>query len=128
MDKAKQSFLNLKKACASLENAVATPPVEERDYGGIIQAFEFTYELTWKTLKAILEKNGIDAPFPRIVFEEAYKRGMIEGNEIWKDIMQARNLTTHTYDQKLAQVLCADIQKKYVSIFSKTVTKIEKFL
>ena len=123
-----QSYLNLEKALKSLEKAVATPPVEERDYGGIIQAFESVYELTWKTLKKVLEVNGIDAPFPRVVFEEAFKRDMLEGNKIWLKISEDRNLSVHTYDQDMAIQLCKRIKDDYVVIFKQTVQKMKPFM
>jgi nucleotidyltransferase substrate binding protein (TIGR01987 family) len=122
--KTAQSIQNLKKAMKSLEKATATPPVEDRDYAGIIQNFEFVYELTWKSLKRILESEGIEASFPRIVFEESFKRGLIEGNEVWKLIIEARNLSVHTYDEALAKKLCGQIMKDFLPIFQKTVEKI----
>lgn len=127
-EKVKQSFENLQRAIRSLELSLATPPTEERDYAGIIQSFEFTYELTWQTLKAILEDNGISAPFPRVAFEEAYKRDMIHGNEIWKDIMEARNKTVHTYDSKLAVAMVKEIQGRFLIVFQKSFKKIETFV
>lgn len=126
MKKSEQTFQNYNKALASLEKALATPAVEDRDYAGIVQNFEFTYELLWKTLKAFLEENGITAPFPRVVFEQAYKAGLIEGNEIWKDIMEARNLTVHTYDHAFAVKLCSEIQQKYLGTFQKTRIKLKQ--
>ena len=98
------------------------------DFAGIIQSFAFTYELTWKTLKLILEQNGIAAPFPRVAFEEAFKRDMIEGNEIWKDIIEARNLSSHTHDQALVRKLYADINDRYVEIFVKTAERMKPFV
>ena len=126
--KAKQSYANLRRALQALEESVATPPTEDRDYAGIIQSFEFTYELTWKTLKHILEANGVEAPFPRLTLEEAFKRNMIDGNDIWKDIIEARHLTVHTYDKKLARRLVAEIQSRYLEVFQKSVAKIELFV
>lgn len=128
MSRSKQSFLNFKKALDSLEQAVSLPPLEDRDYGGIIKAFETVYELTWKTLKIILESNGIAAPFPRVAFEEAFKRGMIEGNEIWKDIMEARNKSVHTYDKEMTAQLCRDITLNYVPVFKSSCEKIKPFV
>ncbi|MES2768877.1 MAG: HI0074 family nucleotidyltransferase substrate-binding subunit [Bdellovibrionota bacterium] len=125
MTKLQQSFKNLERSFQSLKRAVATPPIEERDYAGIIQSFEFVYELTWQTLKILLESNGIKSPFPRITFEEAFKRDLIEGNEVWKLIMDARNKTSHTYDQKLAVSLCKEITENYITIFEKTIEKVK---
>lgn len=128
MKKTEQTHVNLQKALKSLEQALATPPVEDRDYGGIIQAFESVYELTWKCLKRILEANGVPAPFPRVTFEEAFARQMIEGNEIWKDIMEARNQSVHTYDQEMAVQLCQKIKNDYLTILQKTVEKMKPFV
>ena len=128
MTKAKQSFENLNRAVNSLSIAVSTPPVEERDYAGIIQNFEFSYELFWKTLKWVLESNGIPAPFPRIAFEEAFKRGMISGNEIWKEMMEARNQTVHTYDPTLAHALYPLIKDKFLPELVKSVQLLKPYI
>ncbi|MBI2605549.1 MAG: nucleotidyltransferase substrate binding protein [Deltaproteobacteria bacterium] len=127
MKKIDQYRANLSKALCSLEKALATPPSEDRDYAGIIQNFEFVYELTWKTLKLILEKEGIEAPFPRVVFEEAFKRNILEGNEIWKNIIESRNLSAHTYDQNLAKNLVERITKEYQPVFRKTFERIQAY-
>lgn len=126
--KLKKSFENFQKALDALHESVATPPTENRDFAGIIQSFEFTYELCWKTLKILLESNGIDAPFPRIVFEEAFKANLIEGNTIWKDMIEARNLSTHTYNQELAKKLYPVIKDQFLPIFQKTAIKLRPFI
>lgn len=126
--KAKKNYENLCKTLDALVESVATPPTENRDYAGIIQSFVFTYELTWKTLKVILEANGVEAPFPRVTFEEAFKRSMIFGNEVWKDIIESRNLSSHTYNQALARKLYVDIKDRYVTVFSETVKILQPFV
>jgi nucleotidyltransferase substrate binding protein (TIGR01987 family) len=128
MKKHEQSFANFVRALNALTESVATPPTEDRDYAGIIQSFEFTYELCWKTLKLILEANGIQAPFPRIAFEEAFKAQMIEGNEIWREIIEARNLTSHTYDQKLARKMVDEIKTRFLPVFANTSIKMKNFV
>lgn len=128
MARAKKSYENLCKALQALVESVATPPTEDRDYAGIIQSFEFTYELTWKTLNIILEANGIEAPFPRVTFEEAFKRNIIFGNEVWKDIIESRNLSSHTYNQALARKMYLDIRDRYVDVFSETVKMMKPFV
>jgi hypothetical protein len=74
-----------------------------------------------------LEVNGVAAPFPRIAFEEAFERQMIAGNEFWKAIADARSLSSHTYDQELAQKLCKQVTEDFVSVFLETVEKIRPF-
>jgi len=122
MNKLEQSYGNLCIALDNLKDAVSTPPVESRDFGGIIKAFESTYELLWKTLKLILEKNGLQASFPRLlVFEEAFKAQLIVGNEIWKEMMEDRNLAVHTYDRNMAVRLCQKITQAYAPLMVQTV-------
>lgn len=127
MSKANDSLANLRKAVASLRRSLSPPPVEERDFAGIIQNFEFAYELTWKTLQAILREEGVAAEFPRLALEEAFKAGLLEGNEVWKRITEDRNLSTHTYDAPLAEELCQRIRDTYVTVFEKSLTRIETF-
>lgn len=127
MTRLKQSLANLSRAFASLEKALVPPPTEERDFAGIIQNFAFVYELTWKTLKLILESEGIEAPFPRVVFEESFRRGLLEGNEIWKGIAESRSLSAHTYDPALAEGLYVKISKEYLEIFRKTLERIRRY-
>ena len=128
MTKLKQRFENLSRAIHSLSVAVSTPPVEERDYAGIIQNFEFSYELFWKTLKLVLESNGVSAPFPRIAFEEAFQRNMISGNEVWKEMMEARNQTVHTYDPALAHALYPLIKDKFLPELLKSLVLLKPYI
>ncbi|MCX7125106.1 MAG: nucleotidyltransferase substrate binding protein, partial [Gammaproteobacteria bacterium] len=71
---------------------------------GIIQRFEFTYELSWKLMKAYLRHLGIEANNPRDTFRESLKQGLIleEDAHRWFDMIDKRNLTSHTYHEKNA--------------------------
>jgi nucleotidyltransferase substrate binding protein (TIGR01987 family) len=110
---------NLERALKSLKDSVSAPIREKRDLSGIIKDFELVYELTWKTLQSLLKEEGISAPFPRVVFEEAFKRGLFTENHIWKEIMEARNRSTHVYSEEDARKLSEEIIKKYYASFEK---------
>lgn len=87
---------------------------------GVIQRFEYSYELAWKTMKDFLEEDGIiiTPVTPRNVIKEAFSAGMIDDGQIWIDMMLHRNLLAHTYDfSKFKEVLDA-IEKYYLSAFS----------
>ncbi len=87
---------------------------------GVIQRFEYSYELAWKTMKDFLENDGIiiTPVTPRNVIKEAFAAGMIDNGQIWIDMMLHRNLLAHTYDfSKFKEVLEA-IEKKYLKAFS----------
>jgi len=72
----------------------------ELEQDGAIQRFEFTFELTWKTLKRILSFKGITANSPRDVFRESAKQNFIEDPTVWFEFIKKRNLSSHTYDQE----------------------------
>jgi nucleotidyltransferase substrate binding protein (TIGR01987 family) len=94
----------LEKATAKLKEAPGRPKNEFiRD--SAIQRFEFTYELVWKTLKAHLESKGTIAYSPRDNLREAFQQGMIDGNPLWLKTIELRNLTTHTYNEAIAEMI-----------------------
>ena len=90
-----KAHTTLKAGKAQAENEL------ERD--GVIQRFEYTYELVWKTLQKIIAYKGVVANSPRDVFREAARLGIIDDPIEWFDFLKARNLTTHTYNQITAQ-------------------------
>ena len=64
---------------------------------GAIQAFEYTYELCWKTMKRILANQNIETSIPKDIFRTSAQFNLIEDAEIWFNIIKKRNETTHTY-------------------------------
>lgn len=65
----------------------------------IVKRFEFTYEMSWKALKRYLEFLGFEPKNPRMTFKEAYAQQLIENEDIWLDMIEQRNLTSHIYDE-----------------------------
>lgn len=96
---------SFEKALKTFEEAlVLNPSTLERD--GAIQRFEYCYDLAWKTVKRYLERQGLfDLNSPKAVFEQAYLNKLILDEQIWLDIIQHRNLSVHTYNEKLAESL-----------------------
>lgn len=83
---------------------------------GVIQRFEFCYEICWKLIKYYLENEGIqEAKSPKSTFREAFKIGIIEDGEKWIDMLNDRNLTSHVYDEEVA----LDIYGKILSTYFK---------
>jgi len=107
-----KAVLRLKEA---LDEDISNPLV----YDGVIQRFEFTYELTWKLIKAYLEYEGI-APVntPRSAFKEAFAAGLIIDGDAWVDMIEDRNLTVHTYNEQMAKEIYCKIKHKYYSSFA----------
>lgn len=93
----------------------------------IIQRFEFTTELSWKLMKRYLDENlMIEQYSPRSVVKESYKQRLIEDGEIWLDILEDRNLTSHTYDENTANKIRDNITNNYVDIFEKFIKRIKE--
>jgi len=108
---------SLEKAVRSLERAliVTLPrnlekmPSDQQEVvkAGVIQNFEFTYELCWKFMKRWLETNispmVADGVTRRELFRLATESRLIEDVEQWMRYHDARNQTAHTYDPAIAQ-------------------------
>ena len=87
--------------------------LDELERDGLIQRFEFTFELAWKSLKAYLEHQGVpELRFPKQVLREAYAAGVIDHDALWLAMLDARNRTSHLYDEdaaaKIAEQICHD--------------------
>jgi len=119
----RQRFENFKKAFAQLSKGAAI--AEERELNelerqGLIQAFEFTHELAWNTLKDFLEPAGVTNLFGSVnATRAAFAAGLIENGEVWMEMIKNRNLTTHTYDEVTADKISSAILSDYVAEFRK---------
>lgn len=87
---------------------------------GVIQRFEFTFELAWKSLRAYMEDQGAapDAVFSKQVFKAAYAAGLIDDAQVWLDMLSSRNVTSHVYDDDQAAQVAADIAARYFAPLS----------
>ena len=114
----KQRFDNLQRALRQLEAAVQAHqalPDNELMVIALIKAYEFCFELSWKTLKDLLAWNGIDAKLPREVIKQAFTNGLLENGQIWIDMLEHRNQMTHTYDQAKAEAATRLITNSYLA-------------
>ena len=118
-----QRFNNFGKAFSQLEAAVSLAqqrPLSNLEEQGLIQAFEYTHELAWNTLKDFLESRGAHNLYgSKDATRDAFKMGLIENGEIWMDMINSRNLTSHTYDENVASKIVAEIREIYFSEFEK---------
>lgn len=77
--------------------------VSEISEMALIQAFEFTLEITWKILKDYIEVEGISVKSPRETIKHAFQQEIITEGETWLKAIEVRNNTTHTYDEILRE-------------------------
>lgn len=126
MTKVQSLSIDLEKASAKLEQATRFTSSEiNRD--ATIKRFGFCFELSWKLMQAILQENGLEAYGPKGSIREAARLGLIDNPTVWLGFLQARNLTSHTYEEKTAKIVYDEAKKfsKIVAIFLK---KAEKFV
>ncbi|HOL63580.1 MAG: nucleotidyltransferase substrate binding protein [Elusimicrobiales bacterium] len=115
----------LKKVFQKLKEATIKAK-DDLDRDGVIQRFEFTTELLWKTLKIVLEYQSIDASQgPKYVVKQAFKFGYIPDDEIILDILNDRNQTSHIYEEKTAEEIYTRISKIYVSKIEEIINHLE---
>ncbi len=101
-DRLKHRLADLERALARLNDAARLPPDTPLLVDGTIQRFEFAFELFWKTLKILLEQEHEEAVFAKQVLSKAYQAGWIDNEKLWINMLEDRNLTSHTYNEELA--------------------------
>ena len=110
----KQRFQNFEKAYLQLKSSVLeVESLSDLEKEGMVQRFEYTFELAWKTLKDYLQEQGVDARFPREVIKASYHYGLIEDGEIWMDMLEKRNIMAHTYNEDTFRQAVNDIASSF---------------
>ena len=124
-----QRFSNFKKALFKLAEIVENRTLEELselEKEGLIQRFEYTFELAWKTLQDLLIERGyIDVIGPNPVIAQSFQNGYINDAEGWKLILKSRNLTSHTYNSEIADKIAQQILERFYFLFSDLDAKLD---
>lgn len=119
----RQRLHSFRKAFRRLSDAAilaAERELTDLEQQGLIQAFEFTHELAWKTLKDFLEAKGAtDIYGSKIATRQAFAAGLIEDGDAWMAMIESRNQTSHTYNEDLADEISTLILTRYVIQFEK---------
>jgi nucleotidyltransferase substrate binding protein (TIGR01987 family) len=108
-----QRFQNFQKAFLFFEEAAKKESYTPIEIGGLVQAFEFTFELGWKTIKDYLYEQGVETKYPREAIKEGYSTQIIEDGHTWIAMLEKRNELSHTYDKAVAKQAVHIIQSSY---------------
>ena len=114
-----QRLENYCKALATLQRALeiaSQRALSELEEQGLIQAFEFTHELSWLLLKDYLADQGVSGiSGSRDAVREAVVRELLPAGteDTWMAMIRSRNLTSHTYNPELAHEIAELIQRSY---------------
>lgn len=118
----KQRFQNFDRAFVLLREALEQDPaaLSQLEKEGIIQRFEYTFELAWKVLKDKMENDGlvIDQISPKAVVRQAFAARYIDDAETWLKMIGDRNLMSHTYDFKKFEEIILSIRQAYLPMLA----------
>ncbi len=109
------------KALQQLTTGLLTyPNLNELEKDGIIQRFEFTFELAWKTLQDYFaqESGYVDVRGPRTVLKQAIQDNLLEDGHVWLQMLDNRNLLTHVYDEEESRQILADVASSYLPLLT----------
>ncbi len=129
----KQRFQNYCRALDQLTKFMDREELNELEEQGLIQAFEYNHELAWKTLKDFLELRGTGNLYgSKDTSREAFKAGLLgdreEDGTTWMDMIDSRNLTSHTYNEETTQIIVGAIEDKYYDAFISLREKLKSLL
>lgn len=114
-------FANFNQALVELTEAIELAqqrPLTKLEQQGLIQAFEYNYELAWNCIKDFYQFQGeTDIQGSRDAIRLAFKRGLVKNGDLWMDMIKSRALTSHTYNQDTAKAVATAILQSYYPAF-----------
>jgi len=128
MDKFQTKLENYTNALARLHEGLTEADSNDslivRD--GVIQRFEFTAELAWKTIREYLIAEEIgELNSPKAVMREAFANHIIADENGWLSVLSDRNATSHIYDESEADAIFERIKSKHILLFDVLLDKLQ---
>lgn len=118
---------NFEKTLRQLKSFVALPIQNDRDKAGIIQAFEYTFEQCWKAMQKKAGHEGVQIGSPKKAFMFAFQNSWIPpaSEKLWLQMIEDRNLTSHTYKEDIAAEVLHRIMRDYILCFDGLLQKLQ---
>ena len=124
-----QRFENYQRALLQLTNFMEKKSLNELEEQGLIQAFEYTHELAWKTLADFIKSKGNNEIFgSKDTTREAFSLALIGCGEIWMNMTESRNMTSHTYNKSTTDKIIKHIRGEYFIAFKSLEEKLTSLL
>jgi len=115
----KQRFGNFSKALSQLQKFIDKKDLNELEEQGLIQAFEYNFELSWNVIKDYFAYQGdTTIQGSRDAFRLAFNRGIITNGSEWMKMIESRVKTTHTYNESTAEEIATAIFNTYYRLFT----------
>jgi nucleotidyltransferase substrate binding protein (TIGR01987 family) len=93
---------------------------------GVVQAFEFCYELSWRTLRKVLRFHGVEVETVRDAFREGAKIKLLSDAEKWFEYLKKRNITVHTYRKEILDDLFSNTAQEFLKDLDYFLTQLDK--
>lgn len=124
-----QRFSNYKKALTQLSKFIEKKNLNELEEQGLIQAFEYTHELAWKTLSDFVKNQGNAEIFgSKDTTREAFNLSLISDGDVWMEMIKSRNMTSHTYNEETTKKIIKAITSDYHPAFLSLEKRLEELV
>jgi len=121
-----ESYETFKKAYLKLKEFVDTDNGTEKDRGAIINAYQYTFELFWKTLQKYLQQlEMLDELGPGNTIRTAFQYQIIDNGSIYMSMLKNRNLITHTYKEDVAEEIYIRVKEEYIEELENFIKKFD---
>lgn len=120
LDKARELLLDYQNSVDRLAESLGEDlSLSSTILDGTIQRFEFAFELAWKLMREVLQDRGVLVNSPKMAIKYAFKEQFFEDGQGWIDMLDDRNLTSHTYKQDLAKEIYERIKNKHFKLLER---------
>ena len=130
MSRLQQRIENFNRAFSILSDAVSAYQNNSMNiltHMALIQSFEVCFELAWKVLKDYLDLNGVKVYLPKEVIKEAFASEIVPDGQIWIDMLNARNSTSHEYNLDKVNAIMTNIAETYFGELSRFNKQVKDF-
>lgn len=126
-----QRYDNYHRACKRIlevtESGIEPGKLSELEMEGLIQRFEYTFELGWKVLQDLLKYKGYEfMQGPNGTLKKAFEDGLIENHDGWRRMAMARVTTSHTYNEGEAEEVARQIYESFAPLLKELDDKLAK--
>ena len=122
----KQRFSNFEKAFNQLTEFMQKGELNKFELQGLIQCFEYNFELGWKVMKDYLENEGYTVSTPRETIKTGFSIDLIDDGALWLDALEKRNLMSHTYEESVALLVGDTIRNSYYLMIENLYLKLKE--
>lgn len=122
-----QRLNDLKKSAKRLKEAADKKEFTELEKDGLIQRFEFTFELAWKTMKDYLESQGFaDISSPKKALQKSFSTELVADGNVWINMLEDRNRMSHLYNRAASETIFKNIKNNYEPAIAELVVNLKK--